>query len=185
MKKYSSTAITLLIVLFSENETLAFLNNHGKRANFSIRHSLKSGNQILQNCGIFENKSLRSTNNLFSSMKETDASLFVDESDLDENSGRYDDLLAKVGLSGQISSLNDLPPKPSLSVNDVFCNRELKLSSVKAIGFDMDYTLAQYLQPEFDKLAFDGAKEKLVKALGYPKEVLDFEYDHEVSSLIA
>jgi HAD superfamily 5'-nucleotidase-like hydrolase len=42
----------------------------------------------------------------------------------------------------------------------------------------MDYTLAQYQQPAFDKLAFDGAKEKLVHALGYPKEVLDFEYDH-------
>lgn len=42
----------------------------------------------------------------------------------------------------------------------------------------MDYTLAQYQQPAFDKLAFDGAKEKLVKSLGYPSEVLDFEYDH-------
>lgn len=42
----------------------------------------------------------------------------------------------------------------------------------------MDYTLAQYQQPAFDKLAFDGAKEKLVHSLGYPEEVLDFEYDH-------
>jgi hypothetical protein len=40
--------------------------------------------------------------------------------------------------------------------------------------------LAQYQQPAFDKLAFDGTKEKLVNKLGYPKEVLDFEYDHEV-----
>ena len=38
---------------------------------------------------------------------------------------------------------------------------------------------AQYEQPAFDKLAFDGAKEKLVKALGYPEDVLDFEYDHK------
>lgn len=44
----------------------------------------------------------------------------------------------------------------------------------------MDYTLAQYHQPAFDKLAFDGAKEKLVHSLGYPKEVLDFEYDHNL-----
>lgn len=41
------------------------------------------------------------------------------------------------------------------------------------------YSLAQYQQPAFDKLAFDGAKEKLVHKLGYPEEVLDFEYDHE------
>lgn len=44
----------------------------------------------------------------------------------------------------------------------------------------MDFTLAQYQQPAFNQLAFDGAKEKLVEKLGYPEEVLDFEYDHEV-----
>ena len=54
------------------------------------------------------------------------------------------------------------------------------MGGIQAIGFDMDYTLAQYQQPAFDKLAFDGAKEKLVSKLGYPKEVLDFEYDHTV-----
>jgi len=42
----------------------------------------------------------------------------------------------------------------------------------------MDYTLVQYQQPNFDQLAFDGAKEKLVHSLGYPEEVLNFEYDH-------
>jgi hypothetical protein len=63
---------------------------------------------------------------------------------------------------------------------DIFCNRELKMSHIKAIGFDMDYTLAQYQQPAFDQLAFDGAKEKLVHKLGYPETVLDFAYDHEV-----
>ena len=40
----------------------------------------------------------------------------------------------------------------------------------------------QYQQPAFDELAFNGAKEKLVKNLGYPEEVLDFEYDHKVGS---
>ncbi len=45
----------------------------------------------------------------------------------------------------------------------------------------MDYTLAQYKQPAFDQLAFDGAKEKLVHQLGYPEELLDIEYDHSVS----
>lgn len=49
---------------------------------------------------------------------------------------------------------------------------------------DMDYTIAQYKQPAFDKLAFDGAKEKLVKKLGYPEKLLDVEYDHTVSKTI-
>eukprot|EP00571_Detonula_confervacea_P015205 CAMPEP_0172298636 /NCGR_PEP_ID=MMETSP1058-20130122/1196_1 /TAXON_ID=83371 /ORGANISM="Detonula confervacea, Strain CCMP 353" /LENGTH=655 /DNA_ID=CAMNT_0013007917 /DNA_START=93 /DNA_END=2060 /DNA_ORIENTATION=- len=94
------------------------------------------------------------------------------------NSGndRFAPLLDKMNLS--LDSLKDLPSYRPISSDDVFCNRELRLDNLRAIGFDMDYTLAQYRQPQFDQLAFDGAKEKLVNALGYPKEVLDFEYDH-------
>eukprot|EP00579_Thalassiosira_antarctica_P001816 CAMPEP_0201867902 /NCGR_PEP_ID=MMETSP0902-20130614/1988_1 /ASSEMBLY_ACC=CAM_ASM_000551 /TAXON_ID=420261 /ORGANISM="Thalassiosira antarctica, Strain CCMP982" /LENGTH=648 /DNA_ID=CAMNT_0048393167 /DNA_START=98 /DNA_END=2044 /DNA_ORIENTATION=- len=89
---------------------------------------------------------------------------------------RFSSLLSKMNLS--LASLKDLPTHRPVSSDDVFCNRELRLDNIRAIGFDMDYTLAQYRQPAFDKLAFDGAKEKLVHSLGYPKEVLDFEYDH-------
>ena len=95
---------------------------------------------------------------------------------------RYSDLLSEVGMeNANLKSLEDLPAKRPVSVDDVFCNRELNLGTIRAIGFDMDYTLAQYKQPAFDKLAFDGAKEKLVKVLGYPEELLDAEYDHKVS----
>jgi hypothetical protein len=95
--------------------------------------------------------------------------------------GRYDDVLKAVGLDGKLNHVSQLPDKRKMSAFNIFCNRELNLGSIAAIGFDMDYTLAQYQQPAFDKLAFDGAKEKLVRKLGYPEEVLDFEYDHEVS----
>ena len=44
----------------------------------------------------------------------------------------------------------------------------------KAVGFDMDFTLAQY-NVQFDLLAFNGAKLKLHK-MGYPDDVLEFEY---------
>jgi hypothetical protein len=71
---------------------------------------------------------------------------------------KFDHVLEEVGLKGQLSSLHDLSPKRQVSRNGVFCNRELQLSGVRAIGFDMDYTIAQYKQPAFDKLAFDGAK---------------------------
>jgi hypothetical protein len=97
--------------------------------------------------------------------------------------GRYDAVLEQVGLS-DLKQVSRLPEKRQLSTNDVFCNRELRFGGIRAIGFDMDYTLAQYQQPAFDKLAFDGAKEKLAKALGYPEEVLNFEYDHTVHNVM-
>ena len=93
------------------------------------------------------------------------------------SSGRYSQVLSEVGLNN-LKQVHQIPSKHVISTNDVFCNRELRLGGIRAIGFDMDYTLAQYQKPAFDRLAFDGAKEKLVMALGYPKQVLDFEYDH-------
>jgi hypothetical protein len=89
---------------------------------------------------------------------------------------RYSSTLQKFSLT--LPTVSKLPSRRPISSHDVFCNRELRLDNLKAVGFDMDYTLAHYQQPAFDKLAFDGAKEKLVKSLGYPSEVLDFEYDH-------
>lgn len=94
---------------------------------------------------------------------------------------RYQSLLSSVGLEDKLHFLHELPPQRKVTSTDVFCNREINMNGVRAIGFDMDYTLARYKQPAFDKLAFDGAKEKLVNKLGYPKEVLDFNYDHKVS----
>ena len=50
----------------------------------------------------------------------------------------------------------------------VFCSRELNMANIEAVGFDMDYTLAQYNEA-FDMLAFEGAKDKLID-MGYPEE---------------
>lgn len=99
----------------------------------------------------------------------------------ERSNSRYDSVLEHVGLAGELSSLNYLPQRRHVHADDVFCNRELKLSNIHAVGFDMDYTLAQYKQPAFDKLAFDGAKKKLVHKFGYPEELLNVEYDHTVS----
>jgi len=49
----------------------------------------------------------------------------------------------------------------------IFCNREINMKTIRAIGFDMDYTLAQYNEA-FELLAYEGAKKKLVNMLGYP-----------------
>ena len=45
---------------------------------------------------------------------------------------------------------------------EIFCNRELKMGSVKAVGFDMDHTLIVYSK-EFDLLTFDLSIAKLVE----------------------
>ncbi|XP_044738301.1 cytosolic purine 5'-nucleotidase isoform X2 [Chrysoperla carnea] len=58
----------------------------------------------------------------------------------------------------------------------IFVNRSLHLENIKYYGFDMDYTLAEYKSPEYEKLGFDLVKTRLV-SLGYPKEILEFEYD--------
>ena len=57
----------------------------------------------------------------------------------------------------------------------IFCNRALNMDQIQAVGFDLDYTLAEY-KTEFDLLAYDGAVRKLI-GMGYPEELRSFEYD--------
>jgi HAD superfamily 5'-nucleotidase-like hydrolase len=57
----------------------------------------------------------------------------------------------------------------------VYCNRNLRLDQVKAVGFDMDYTLAIYRQAEMDRLSIDATVTKLVDR-GYPEELLSMKY---------
>lgn len=58
----------------------------------------------------------------------------------------------------------------------IFVNRSLHLENIKFYGFDMDYTLAEYKSPQYENLGFNLIKEHLV-GMGYPKEILQFEYD--------
>ncbi|KAL4448376.1 hypothetical protein ABPG75_005595 [Micractinium tetrahymenae] len=60
----------------------------------------------------------------------------------------------------------------------VFCNRSLNMKSISAIGFDMDYTLAQYKPETFEALAHTQTVDKLVKFFGYPAELYDLTFDH-------
>lgn len=53
----------------------------------------------------------------------------------------------------------------------IFCNRSLNMKSIVAVGFDMDYTLAQYKPETFETLAYNGTIKKLVYDLGYPPQV--------------
>lgn len=57
----------------------------------------------------------------------------------------------------------------------IFTNRSLHLEKITFFGFDMDYTLAEYISPEFESLSFKCAIERLI-SLGYPQEFNDFDY---------
>lgn len=66
----------------------------------------------------------------------------------------------------------DRPP-PALRV---FVNRNLRMDTIGAIGFDMDYTLARYRREPIERLAHGVTVDKLI-ARGYPPEIARLEYD--------
>jgi HAD superfamily 5'-nucleotidase-like hydrolase len=49
----------------------------------------------------------------------------------------------------------------------IFTNRNLKMSGIAWVGFDMDYTLAIYDQPAMDRLSIEATVDKLILR-GYP-----------------
>ncbi|HEU4725228.1 MAG TPA: HAD-IG family 5'-nucleotidase [Candidatus Eisenbacteria bacterium] len=59
----------------------------------------------------------------------------------------------------------------------VFVNRNLRMTRIRAIGFDLDHTLAHYDPIPVEELAFDLTKKKLVEFRGYSPEILKFTYD--------
>lgn len=68
-----------------------------------------------------------------------------------------------------------LPPPPYLpAVRRIFANRTLNLRSIKAIGYDMDYTLLHYRVEEWERRAYESLRQRLL-ALGWPVEELCFD----------
>lgn len=64
-----------------------------------------------------------------------------------------------------------LAPAPE---RQVFANRTLKMRSIRAVGYDMDYTLTQYKAEAFEEFAFSHASSRLAE-LGWPVGALAFE----------
>jgi len=56
----------------------------------------------------------------------------------------------------------------------VYCNRTLNLRSIRAIGYDMDYTLIHYRVEEWERRAYAHVRQKLAD-LGYPVGDLTFD----------
>lgn len=59
----------------------------------------------------------------------------------------------------------------------VFVNRNLNMSAIEWIGFDMDYTLAIYRQDAMDALSIELTLAGLVEHKGYPRTLLDMVPD--------
>jgi len=65
------------------------------------------------------------------------------------------------------------PASPS---RGIFCNRTLNLRGVRAIGYDMDYTLIHYHVHEWERAAFAHARDRLSEQ-GWPVADLTFDPD--------
>ncbi len=74
-----------------------------------------------------------------------------------------------------------MPPPPL--VRRIFCNRTLNLRSIRAIGYDMDYTLIHYRIEEWERLAYEHVRQRLLSK-GWPVEDLAFEPELVVRGLI-
>jgi 5'-nucleotidase len=80
-------------------------------------------------------------------------------------------------LEDLVSRLRERSPvDPATDDARIYVNRSLSMNKIKAIGFDMDYTLIEYKSPEYETLAFDMAITRL-QDVGYPKGIATIKYD--------
>lgn len=73
-------------------------------------------------------------------------------------------------------------PTPPLA-RGIFCNRTLNLRSVRAIGYDMDYTLIHYRVEAWERRAYEYLRQKL-KDRGWPVADLQFDPGEMIRGLI-
>jgi 5'-nucleotidase len=60
----------------------------------------------------------------------------------------------------------------------IFVNRNLRMTKVELVGFDMDYTLAIYHMRRIEQLSFDMTLARLIRERGYPQAIGSIRYDH-------
>ena len=75
-------------------------------------------------------------------------------------------------IDEQLKALIGRPDRaPVPRSRQIYVNRNLRMSNVSAVGFDMDYTLAIYHLRRIEQLSFDMTVTKLITAFGYPPEL--------------
>ena len=65
----------------------------------------------------------------------------------------------------------------------IYTNRTLNLNHVRAVGYDMDYTLVHYVTEEWERRAYEHLKARLL-SLGWPVEPLSFDPAFVIRGLI-
>src|SRR5262245_20144969 len=65
----------------------------------------------------------------------------------------------------------------------IFCNRTLNLRAIRAVGYDMDYTLIHYHVREWEEQAYTYLKQHFLR-LGWPVSDFKFEPDLVCRGLI-
>lgn len=100
------------------------------------------------------------------------------------NAGRKGPVLEQPNVEARLDSLIDTafekgPVNGALPYVEhrIFTNRRIKLSRIQAIGFDMDYTLAQYNVEALDQTIMDRVLKVLTKEHGYPDCILDIKLE--------
>jgi HAD superfamily 5'-nucleotidase-like hydrolase len=73
-------------------------------------------------------------------------------------------------------------PRPP-AAREIFCNRTLNLRSIRAIGYDMDYTLVHYRTEEWERRAYQYMQQKL-RDPGWPVAELRFDPELVIRGLI-
>ncbi len=64
----------------------------------------------------------------------------------------------------------------------VWCNRTLNLRSIRAVGYDMDYTLVHYRTEAWEQAAFESALQSLILR-GWPVQALSFDPSSVIQGL--
>jgi HAD superfamily 5'-nucleotidase-like hydrolase len=80
-----------------------------------------------------------------------------------------------------MSAPSDFPRPPR--TRGIFCNRTLNLRAIRAIGYDMDYTLVHYRVDEWERRAYEYLRQKFTD-LGWPVGSLAFDPTFIVRGLI-
>lgn len=65
----------------------------------------------------------------------------------------------------------------------VFCNRTLNLRAIRAVGYDMDYTLVHYHAAEWERRAYEHVRAKFL-AQGWPVGALEFDPAQVIRGLV-
>jgi HAD superfamily 5'-nucleotidase-like hydrolase len=60
----------------------------------------------------------------------------------------------------------------------IFVNRTLNMKHIKAIGFDMDYTLVRYNSEAFEEMTYNEIKKKLMGHKNYPAVIANLKFDY-------